>query len=266
MPDAIVPDPAHPPVGAASPPELFLTLSEPLRSVWDLASLILDLPSLRNEAPGDGHPVIVLPGFMLDDQSTWPMRHYLAVLGYRVHGFCHGWNLGARTVGRRGVRLAEMIEKVVGPEPHSLVGHSLGGVLARDYARQHPERVRRVITLGSPYAGDERSMPRQIVELRRCLTGEAVGEQVDRSPLPVPHTIIYSASDGVVADFDCRHPDAAADNVEVPGSHIGLVVNPIVFRIMADRLRLPPGRPSRAWQAPHGERGAGPPCDPERPR
>ncbi len=246
------------PVRPAAAPASFLTLSEPVRSVWDFGRLAFSLPLLWNEAPGDGHPVIVLPGFLLDDQSTWWLRTYLTSLGYRVYGFCLGQNLGARTVGHCGARLTEMIERLVGREPVSLIGHSLGGVLARDYARQHPERVRRVITLGSPYAGDERSMPGPIVQLRRYLAREALRKAPDHSPLPVPHTIIYSQGDGVVAAFDCRHPHANADNIEVPGSHIGLVVNPAVFQVVADRLRAPPERAPSTGRGPGAEHGAAP--------
>ena len=222
------------------PPPLFLTLSEPLRSALELGFLATGLlPMLWDPPAGDGHRVIVLPGFLLNDESTWCLRAFLRGLGYQVHGFGLGPNLGARTVGVDGRHLIETIERIAGDEPVSLVGHSLGGVLAREYARRHPARVRRVITLGSPYAGDERSMPRAVVRLRRSLTLEPAVEEVDRSPLPVPHTIIYSESDGVVAPFDCRHPDADADNIEVPGAHIGLVLNSTVFRVVAERLATP---------------------------
>lgn len=247
MREAVVNTTARTPVGKAcrgasdvGPPPLFLTLSEPLRSAWEVGFLAAGLlPVLWDPPTGDGHPVIVLPGFLLDDDSTWCLRAFLRRLGYRVHGFGMGLNLGARTVGVDGRHLIEMIDRVAGDEPVSLVGHSLGGVLARDYARRHPGRVRRLITLGSPYAGDERSMPRAVVRLRRYLTLEAAAQEVDRSPLPVPHTIIYSESDGVVAAFDCRHPYSSADNIEVPGSHIGLVVNLTAFRVIAERLGAP---------------------------
>lgn len=238
-----------------APPALFLTLSEALRCAWDFGFLAASLPLLWTEAPGDGHPVIVLPGFLLDDHSTWWLRSYLTGLGYQVHGFSLGQNCGARTVGHCGERLTGMIDRLVGNEPVSLVGHSLGGVLAREFARQQPARVRRVITLGSPYAGDERSMPRAVVRLRRALTLEAVREEADLSRLPVPHTIVYSESDGMVSPVDCRHPDAAADNVDVRGSHLGLVFNPMAFRVIAERLRRPHATAIPTIE-PRPERGA----------
>jgi pimeloyl-ACP methyl ester carboxylesterase len=244
----MAPDATREPEDAPSPPTPLLTLTEPLRTLWDLAALAADFPLLWNEAPGDGHPVVVLPGFLLDDQSTWPLRTFLTILGYRAYGFSLGQNLGARTVGRGGAALTQMVERLVGREPVSLIGHSLGGVLARDFVRKHPDRVRRVITLGSPYVGDERSMPRSVVQLRRHLTREQAHELADHSPLPAPHTIVYSRSDGVVSAFDCRHPDPGADNVEVPGSHIGLIVNSSVFRIIANRLRIPAAQTPSAAQ------------------
>ena len=92
--------------------------------------------------------------------------------------------------------------------------------------------------LGSPFAGDETSMHRGIVWLRRHMCGEDPSAPVDRSALPVPHTVIYSDSDGVVAGFDCRDTSDLPDNVEIVGSHIGLVINPEAFQVVAERLAL----------------------------
>jgi hypothetical protein len=93
-----------------------------------------------------------------------------------------------------------------------------------------------VICLGSPIAGDESSMNSAIVWFRRKMTGEDASKKPDRTPLPVPHTVIYSETDGVVSAFDCRDDGDGADNVEVVGSHIGLVINPQAFLAVADRL------------------------------
>src|ERR1700676_2685503 len=139
MPDAKMTGAGREPGEADTPPTAFLTLTEPLRTLWDMAALATDFSLLWNEAPGDGHPVVVLPGFLLDDQSTWPLRTFLKLLGYRTYGFSLGQNLGARTVGGGGGGLGQMVERLVRREPVSLIGHSLGGVLARDFARKHPD-------------------------------------------------------------------------------------------------------------------------------
>ena len=220
-------------------PHPFLTFSEGLRSTLEFSSLFAAWPILWAAPRGDGSKVMVLPGFSLDNASTLLLRSYLTWLGYDVHGFEAGRNFGRRTLGHGHAALYEMIDAVAKGEPISLVGHSLGGVLAREYARRHPGRVRQVICLGSPFTGDERSMPAAVVWLRRALTDEDTSIPPDRSPMPVPHTVIYSNTDGVVAGFDCRHDCEGSDNVEVVGSHLGLVHNAAAFRIIAERLARP---------------------------
>ena len=221
---------------ADGPPALALTLTEGLRCAADLGLLFASAPHLAAAPRGGGEKVIVLPGFSLDDNSTILLRGYLSWLGYGVHALDVGRNFGRRTFGERNERLKHLVSRIRGDDRIALVGHSLGGVLAREYARAHPEHVSRVVTLGSPYAGDESSMPAPVVWLRRHLTGEDPHAQPDRSPLPVPHTAIYSEGDGIVAAFDCRDENEGADNVEIPGSHVGLVVNAAAFRAIADRL------------------------------
>jgi pimeloyl-ACP methyl ester carboxylesterase len=218
------------------PPPLFLTLTETYRSAMELGALFASAPYLWFAPRGDGHKVIVLPGFSLGDSSTVWLRTYLTWLGYEVHGMGMGPNYGGRTVGADNARLKHLIERVRDGGKVSLVGHSLGGVLARQYARKHPDQVQRVICLGSPFAGDESSMHPGIVWFRRHLTGEDRGLVADRSPLPVPHTVVYSHGDGVVSAFDCVDVGDDPDNIQVPGSHIGLVVNFAAFRIVAERL------------------------------
>lgn len=217
-----------------SPPSLILTAAEAIRGSMELSTLMMSSPYLLTAPRGDGHKVIVLPGFSLGDASTLYLQAYLTWLGYRVATLGVGPNYGARTFGKEYDRFDRLISGIADGERVSLVGHSLGGVLARQFARKHSSQVRRVICLGSPIAGDEASMGRGVVWLRRSLTGEDPNHVPDRRPLPVPHTIIYSKTDGVVAPFDCREDDA--DNVEVIGSHIGLVVNCMAFRVIADRL------------------------------
>ncbi len=220
----------------AGPPHLFHTLTEGPRCAFDLAMLFLSAPFLAAAPRGAGEKVIVLPGFSLDDNSTLALRGYLTWLGYRAHALGGGPNFGRRTFGDQNERLKTLVARIRGDDKVALIGHSLGGALAREYAREHPEQVSRVIALGSPYAGDETSMPAGVVWLRRKLTGEDPHAQTDRSALPVPHTAIYSESDGIVSAFDCRDTSQGADNVEVTGSHVGLVVNAGAFRVIAQRL------------------------------
>ncbi|HWE45846.1 MAG TPA: alpha/beta hydrolase [Caulobacteraceae bacterium] len=224
------------PSSDSGPPHLAYTLTEGPRCALELAGLFISAPFLAFEPRGHGEKVIVLPGFSLDDHSTLVLRAYLTWLGYQAHALGAGHNFGRRTFGEENQRLTKLVADIRGDDKVALIGHSLGGALAREYAREHPAQVSRVITLGSPYAGDETSMPTPVVWLRRSLTSEDPYATPDRSPLPVPHTAIFSESDGIVAAFDCRDESDGADNVVVVGSHVGLVINAQVFRAIAERL------------------------------
>ncbi len=220
----------------SGPPHIAHTLTEGPRCAFELACLFASAPWLAMAPRGSGQKVVVLPGFTLDDNATLLLRAWLASLGYRPHALGAGPNFGRRTFGEQNERLIRLMANIRDDDQVALVGHSLGGALAREYAREHPAHVSRVITLGSPYAGDETSMPASVVWLRRRLTGEDHNARPDRSALPVPHTAIFSESDGIVSAFDCRDESEGADNVEVIGSHLGLLVNAMAFRVIAERL------------------------------
>jgi pimeloyl-ACP methyl ester carboxylesterase len=237
----------------SAPPSRQLLMLE-VRALWELGAFFTAYPLLRLSPRGDGHAVLVLPGMGAGDGSTRPLRGLLNDLGYRSHG----WGLGPNHGPRAGVmqqlhaRLAELAledERKV-----SLIGWSLGGVLARELAREAPQHVRGVISLGSPFAGAPRASNAWKVYER--LSGEPVdgGEvrQRLRAPLPVPATAIFTRSDGIVAWQGCREqPGPLAENIEVEGSHCGLGHNPLVLHAVADRLAQPEG----SWR-PFVRRGA----------
>jgi hypothetical protein len=227
---------------AIEPPSTLLLLLEG-RAFGEYASLVLSWPFVHRLPRGDGHPVMVLPGFMASDRSTRPLRRVLARLGYDVHGWELGRNTGATQAVRDGMRARlERLHASAG-RPVSLVGWSLGGVYARELARHAPERVRRVITLGSPFGGHPHAnhadaLYQRFNGPRRTVDWE--GHNRRRVPPPVPCTSIYSRTDGIVA-WQCCLEDAAphTENVEVTGSHCGLGVNPRAIRVIAERLARP---------------------------
>lgn len=202
-----------------APPSLWLRALE-VRAVGELALLELARP-LRPLLPrGDGHHVIVLPGFTADDRSTLPLRRLLVDVGYRAHGWRLGENVGPTPAIRSAVR--GLVDRVhdEARAPVSLIGWSLGGIYARELARAAPTAVRQVITLGSPI---------------RAMGGA--------EPLAVPATSIYSRTDGVVSWRASLIPRTAhSENVRVIGSHCGLGFNVSVAYAVADRLAQPPGR------------------------
>ncbi|WP_375429174.1 esterase/lipase family protein [uncultured Sphingomonas sp.] len=227
------------------PPSAFLALIELPRALAELGSLAAAAGPLLATAPrGDGHPVLVLPGFMSSDISTGVLRRFLTRLGYDARAWDLGRNLGPRAIGREGEHLVAKLREIHEEtgQTVSIVGWSLGGIMARLVARRAPDAVRQVITLGSPFAGSPRAT--NVWRLYEAMTGQKIDDphtrgQLEESmlPPPVPSTAIYSREDGVVAWRNCREPETAStDNIEVHGSHCGLGVNPAVLYAVADRL------------------------------
>src|SRR5688500_15484832 len=136
------------------PPSDFLALTEAPRALMEFASFVALRPAMSFLPRGDGHPVLVLPGFMASDVSTVPMRNVLEGLGYEVVG----WELG-RNVQINNARIQAMSDCLLQLHERtgrkvSIIGWSLGGLLARELAKLHPEAVRQVISLGSPLSSD----------------------------------------------------------------------------------------------------------------
>ncbi len=205
------------------------------RAIFELGALPASLPALMALSPrGDGQPVLTLPGLMASDTSMAILRRFLRELGYSVHPWNLGRNMGPNAELRAGMmKRLEEIESTVGRRV-SIVGWSLGGIYARELARRAPRLVRQVITLASPFAAGMRMDSRYV--------DEALAERL-RTPPPVPCTAIYTKSDGVVAWQTCRedtHPHT--ENIEVPATHIGIGVNPLALYAIADRLAQPEGR------------------------
>jgi pimeloyl-ACP methyl ester carboxylesterase len=227
-------------------PGLGLLLAE-MRGLFEFNASVLLSPLLMRAPRGDGHPVLVLPGFLGSDLSTAPMRRYLRELGYDAQGWQMGRNTGglARMRAQLTDRLAEI--HAASGRKVSLVGWSLGGVYARDLALQIPDRVRSVVTLGSPFAGDVRATNAR--RLYEALSGEVVGDdpqlrEAIAGDLPVPATSIYSRTDGIVNWRTCLlRPSATAENIEVYlASHTGLGVNAAALWAVADRLAQAEGQ------------------------
>jgi pimeloyl-ACP methyl ester carboxylesterase len=238
--------------GPDTGPSMALLLTEPARSLAEFVTLPLAAPWLAFAPRGDGHGVLVLPGLLASDSSTALLRRFLRLLGYQVRGWQLGRNLGPTDEVLDGMpaMLAELAARAGGPV--SVIGWSLGGVYARELARQHPEQVRRVITLGSPFAMADPRQSHADRAFRRRSRLHANGrvptrEQVGR-PIDVPSTAIYSRLDGIVSWRACIEPETDLhQNVEVRCAHLGFGIDPATLWLIADRLALPAGdlRPFR---------------------
>src|SRR5258707_12775446 len=222
------------------PPALSLLLAE-VRGIFEFNASLLFSPLLMGAPRGDGHPVLTLPGFLASDLSMAPMRRYLKELGYDAYAWNNGRNIGGVLRMRAALRdRLAAVHSATGRKV-SIIGWSLGGIYARDLALQMPERVRSVITLGSPFANDVRAT--NATRLYEALSGEAVEDNSDLTraiagDLPVPATSIYSRTDGIVNwRTSLLRPSDTAENIEVHlASHIGLGVNAAALWAIADRL------------------------------
>ena len=224
------------PVSSPSP---WLTLREVGVSV-DVLRLVASFRGLSRHPRGNGAPVMVLPGFGAGDGSTRVLRAHLRSLGYRVGG----WGLGKNS-GRVPELIPQVVKSVAARaqregRPMRLVGWSLGGYLAREAARDLPEEVHQVVTLGSPVVGGPR-FTTTAGFYRAAGTDfneiDAFIAERERTPICVPVTAVYSKRDGVVdwrACIDRNSP--IVEHVRVRSSHVGLVLSPEVLAIVATRL------------------------------
>ena len=239
---------------AGSRPSAALFLTEPARGLVNLASLLVAAPWLATAPRGDGHGVLVLPGLLASDTSTLPLRRYMGWLGYNVRGWDLGRNRGPTEEVLAGLPQALMAHAGRTGRPVSLVGWSLGGIYARELARRHPRQVRRVITLGSPFAPHDPRQNRAYGPYQRLSRLHADGARLPSSeqrarPIRAPSTSVYSRLDGIVSWQACTAPETERhQNVEVRCSHIGFGVDPATLWLIADQLAVPPGqhRPFRA--------------------
>jgi len=233
-------DPAQP-----RPPGPWLMLLE-ARAPWELAGLLAVSPWLKKMPAGDGHPVLVFPGLGAADASTLAVRHFLQGQGYTTYGWGQGLNFGPRPGVLEGCRAHIDAIHARHGEPVSLIGWSLGGIYAREMAKEQPDKVRCVITLGTPFTGHPRAT--NAWRFYEWVSGEHSHDEEllaeVRRPPPVPTTSIYSKTDGIVA-WECsinppEHPHT--ENIEVHASHLGMGMNPLALYAIADRLRQDPRR------------------------
>lgn len=228
------------------------------RAVAEFGAMQVAGPLLRRLRRGDGHPVLVLPGFTAGDRSTGPLRERLRDLGY----FAHGWRLG-QNLGPTPKVVDGLIERLDSAfrrdgQKVSLVGWSLGGIYARELAHQFPDKVRQVITLGSPFrmvgpsSSPTSALYQRLSPMHAVERPERLPES-ERPPLRVPATAIYSKTDGVVRWWQCLESEGRCrENIRVLGSHTGLGFNPAVVYAVSDRLAQPLGE----WQPFHAPRWA----------
>ena len=240
------------------------------RVLLEAARMIVPLTAaqLRRTTETDDRLVIVLPGFGADDRHTAPLRHFLRKRGFVVEG----WSMGRNRAGQdlpnsveqlsdrwpvearadyngeaavpclvdRFIEHAQSRHRQTGREI-VLIGWSLGGYIAREVARDLPDVVEQVITLGSPvvggpkYTATGRYFARQGADLDWI---EAMIERREDNPIRQPVTMIYSKSDGIVAwPAAIDRFNRNVEHIEINGSHIGMAFNPSVWTHIVGTLK-----------------------------
>ena len=208
------------------------------------ARLVGALPRLAALPRGDGHVVVDIPGWRAPELSGLPLRRFLRRTGYDARGWGFGTNVGDTThdIDRLADRVLDLA--ATSGAPVSLVGWSLGGVIAREVARRHPDAVRRVITYGTPVVGGPTyTSAAKSFERAPDRDGHLEAARLDaESPITVPLTVMFSRRDGVVSWPACLdRTSPAAEHVEVFSTHLGMGVDPDVWAVVADRLARPVG-------------------------
>lgn len=206
-------------------------------------------------------PIMILPGFGSGDAATWPLRRFL-----RAHGFAaEGWGLGLNMAGEN---LSQDIDWDVPPDfvdrgelsvPRlcdaakqrvceratalgqkiTLIGWSLGGYVAREVARDAPEAVQHVITLGSPVYGGPKYTAAAPWFKRRGIDIDWIEQEVlkrDARPITVPVTAIVSPSDGIVSYAAASDRSHNTQQIDVDVSHMGMGFRPDVWEVILAQL------------------------------
>jgi pimeloyl-ACP methyl ester carboxylesterase len=228
-------------------PHIALALMEMPRLVMELGSLMFSAPWLRRLPKGDGHAVMIIPGFLGNDRLNHSLVRYLKHLGYNAAGWGMGRNLGPDhfAIDELKDRVTDLANTTNGTI--TLIGHSLGGLYAREIARMQPDNVRQVISLGTPFGKGSKKGSNAKGMFDRVNPGTKKNSLFNdgwnkfaEAP-PVPTTSIYTKSDGVVNwrtnIQHANHPKV--QNIEVLGSHSGLTLNPAVWYLLALRLQQP---------------------------
>lgn len=216
-------------------------LTQPKRRPWRELGVLRDVADLRRldtrTLARGRRSVFVLPGFQTGDSSTWVLRRALSRAGHSVRGWGMGLNRG--NVRSLLPRLIDALSQ--GQQPVHLVGWSLGGFIAREIAREIPNRIAQVITLASPVVGGPKYTAAASHYLKKGIDLDKIEREVAKRdfthPLTVPVTALYSRNDMVVCPAACIDRfNEHVDHIEVDCGHIAFGFNRHVIRIVAERL------------------------------
>lgn len=227
------------------------------------ATLYMALPMTHKMVPqGDGHPVLVLPGFLTNDSATGALRSWIQRIGYEAEAWEGPTNFGPsdKVMDHLHKRFEDVWEKH-GRKPVSIVGWSLGGVYAAELARRYPDKIRSVVTLGSPHSLVEEfrangnditktgeQVPGALKAVFNFLNPDGVEPEKHFSAaqdFKVPVTSVYTPYDGIVHwTSSILKENAKTENIEIDTSHLGLGFSLQGMTVIADRL----AQPKKGWK------------------
>ena len=224
------------------PPPLFNVLLE-TRAVTEWTSMFWLYPFIPKHKSKKSNPVLLMPPYLGNDNSTIFVRKYLKSIGFKTYK----WDLGVNMINSKSLpKLIEKLDEIYErhQEKVSLVGWSGGGIFAKIIANRHPEKVKQLITIGSPVWG-VKNMKTPIVTTLEFVRGAKLRERnlkfiKELEEIPkVPITCIYTKTDGLIPWKNCMEAETYRDdikNVEVFGSHCGMGANATVLLTVANAL------------------------------
>ena len=212
-----------------------------------------DVPYAMRAPERSLDPVVLVPGFLAGDGSLSLMSRHLRRLGYRTYRSLMRANVGCTMAASETLeRRIEVIAAKRGRKV-TVVGHSLGGLMARGLAARRPDLVEGIVTMGSPMLAPGATHPillfdlKMVTRLRRvglgrlmgedCTSGECARESFGQARLPlgdVAFTSVFSRRDGIIDWRSCLDPQAAT--VEVSTSHLGMAFDPLVLDVVSQSL------------------------------
>ena len=226
-PDAVVQEAVEEIIPDLDPDELAPANRERLNEfLYKLPRMLAVLGHMGPRGPENGPPALVIPGFLANDRSTMDMRRALAWAGWRVHPWLLGINRGAKAETLE--QICSRIEAIYDGRPILLVGWSLGGMFAREVAHLCPDKIRAIVTLGSPFSGDVKTST-NITEFYEKWAGHKVDEppfpRAETRP-PQPCLAFWSRMDGIVAPAAARGSEDEVDrSIEVATRHAGFALD-----------------------------------------
>ena len=227
---------SHSTRGEFAPPPLRMLARESLSFAYMRMTASFGPIAKLQQSP-TRQPIIVIPGFMASDLTTERLRRSLNAAGYEAHG----WGLGRnrQITADLFARMEAYLDTLNLDDPVTLIGWSLGGLIAREFAKHAPHRVAKVITLGSPFSGGPRA--NNAWRLYEVIAGH----KVDNPPIsailhekpPVPTIAFWSANDGIVAARSaCGLPGESDQQIELDCTHMAYVARPAAIAAIAAAL------------------------------